>query len=97
MRDAVRGRQFKEVQNTYALNEGEFRVLDRLTAFRRICVVLCEYMPSAKRGDLVMLRDRPQFMVGEAEILNVKQVETREGRSTVLALQLKEQEEDENG
>lgn len=93
------GRPRQIAQNTFALNEGEFRVLDHLTAFRKVCVVICEFMPAAKKGDLVMLRDRPQFMVGEASILEAKQIKTRDGHSTVLALQLKdhEQEEEENG
>lgn len=90
------GRPRQLAQNTFALNEGEFRVIGHLTAFRKICVVVCEYMPAAKEEDLVMMRDRPQFMVGEANILEVKHIKTRGGHSTVLALQLIEKEE-QNG
>lgn len=93
MRSPALGRPRQVVQNTFALNEGEFRVLDHLTAFRKVCAVICDHMPAAKQGDLVMLRDRPQFMVGEAVILEVKHVETRGGRKTALALQLNEEEE----
>lgn len=88
MRSPAMGRPRKPVQKTFALNDGEFRIVARLTGFRRICMVLAEHVPAAEAGDLVMMR-APALMADAAEILEVKHVETRDGKRSALALRLK--------
>jgi len=88
------GRPMKIRQHTFAVNDGDMRVVDRLTGFRRVCTAVCTHMPLAKSGDLLMMRVHSQHMVGEATILEAKEVETKNGKKTVLALQLSSEKEE---
>ena len=84
------GRRRKVVEQTFALNEGDVRHVDALTGFRRIFTAMCVHIPAIREGDLVMMRE-PRFRArgfGEARVLDVKQVQVRSGKRTVLALQL---------
>jgi hypothetical protein len=85
----------KVLQNTFALGEGEVKVVDRLTAFRRFTTVITIHLPYIKEGDIVMLREPAEHMIGEASVLAVKQVRVKGYTKTALVLQLHDHEEEE--
>lgn len=91
MLTATPGRKRAKVQQTFALNDGEVRVVDHLKAFRGICMVLTTYLPAMQDNDLVMLRVPSQHLNGEADVLNFKHIRMTDGEmKTALAIQIKE-------
>lgn len=90
------GRPLAQRQNTFALGEGQLKVVDRLRAFRKFCTVLADHLPYIKEGDIVMLREPSEHMNGEADVLAVKHVRIKNNVSkTALVLRLREGELDE--
>lgn len=92
--NTLRGRPQKERPKTFVLYESELKLVSRLTAFRRICSILCECLPAAKPGDTVLLHKPQEHLDGEAEILDVKHITCGDGtrKSALAVVQIDETE-----
>lgn len=91
------GRKRKRVQQTFALYDGEVRVADHMKGFRRVLMVLCEYLPAVQDEDLVVFHAPQQQLTGEAKVIEHRHIRGSEGMSTALVIHIGQNEQEVEG
>lgn len=83
------GRPRKVGKQTFAIDEESVRHVEPLKAFRRVFLMLCDYMPAVNEDDELLLRLPRRLLSGEGKVLDVKHLKVEGGHKTAIAVHLK--------
>lgn len=85
---SLAGRKPKPVMQTFVLYDEDVRPVKPLLGFSRIQSAMCSHLPLVQKGDVIEFRMVSERLNGRSRVLDYKHADTREGRMTLLAIQM---------